>query len=108
MNELNLLSDSVFPGGYPVVFFHAHPDDEAFLSAGLINELIKSGRECLVLYGAAAIVDGVEKTALRQSEAKKSCELLSISSALFLEFCEPKYSQKDALPLINQKDRKSV
>lgn len=103
MNELNLLMNEVFPVRYPVVFFHAHPDDESFLSAGLLNELVTRGRKCVVVFAAAAIVDGQEQTLIRQKEAANACHILGVDLILYLDFCEPKFLKKPALPLVCQK-----
>ena len=32
--------DSLFPKDYEVFFFHAHPDDETFLNAGILQHLL--------------------------------------------------------------------
>ncbi len=106
MKKLNPIIDKIFLPDYTVVFFHAHPDDESFLSAGLINELITNRRKCVVVFGAAAVVDEQEKTTIRQKEAIDACNILGVTSVLFLKFCEAKYSGDSALPLVNQKNKK--
>lgn len=96
----NFKIDKIFPRSHHVVFFHAHCDDESFLSAGLLNELTKKDRQCTIIYGAAAIVEGEEKTAIRQQQTKRACFTLGVSSVIFLKYCEPKYQ---GIPLINQR-----
>lgn len=102
IERLNNIIDVIFPIEYPIVFFHAHPDDESFLSAGLLNELVVRGRKCLVVFGAAAIVDGEERTLVRQKEAHKACKVLGVQSILYLDFCEPKFLDKSIKPLMVQ------
>lgn len=91
MKNLNESFDSVFPPDVPVVFLHAHPDDESFLSAGILQELASRKRETIIVYAAAAIVDGADKMLIRHNEAAQACRLLGIDRILYLPFCEPKY-----------------
>lgn len=102
MIKINSLIDKIFPLGYTVVFLHAHPDDESFLTAGLINELIIRGRKCIILFGAAAIIEDEIKTIIRQDEAICAAKVLQADTPLFLKFCELKYSEDIALPLVKQ------
>lgn len=102
MIKINPKISELFPVGHTIVFFHAHADDESFLSAGLINELIQLDRRCVVVYAATSIVLGQEKTVVRQQEALKACSILGLTSILYLGFCEPKYLEKPALRLIDQ------
>ena len=87
---------------HTAVFLHAHPDDESFLSAGLINQLVSLKRNCFVVYCAASLVDGMSETVVRQREAFKACSLLGINPPIFLGFCDAKYAKNHARPLINQ------
>ena len=103
MRSLNNCINNAFPQNYPVVFFHAHPDDESFLSAGLINKLVAMGRECVVVYGAAALVFDQPKTVIRQSEAKAALDCLGVKTILYLDFCEPQYNNLNAKPFVQQK-----
>ncbi len=98
----NLNFDKVFPLSCPVIFFHAHPDDESFLSAGIISQLHSLGRECNVIFAASALVEREEKTIKRQKEAFNVCRLLGVSSVLYLDFCEPKFSDDRTKPLVLQ------
>lgn len=102
MNLLNSSIDKAFPSGYPIVFLHAHPDDESFLSAGILNQLISTGRECVVVFGSAAIINGVQKTFVRQKEAAAACKLIGVRKILYLPYCEPHYTEPDAAPFFLQ------
>ena len=103
MDKSKMTIDQIFPKSYSIVFFHAHCDDESFLSGGILNQLVRMGRKCTIVYGAAAIVEGEDKTILRQKETIDACSILGIDSTIFLSFCEPKYSNPGAHPLLNQK-----
>ena len=103
MINLNNVFDKIFPLNYAVIFFYAHPDDESFLSAGLLSKLVARGRKCIVVFGAAAIVDGQKQTIIRQKEAYNACNILGVTLVLFLKFCEPKYSKEGMLSLTKQK-----
>lgn len=102
MNKLKISINKIFPKSRPVVFFHAHCDDESFLSAGLMNKLALESRKCIVIYGAAGIVVGQDKTLIRQKQTIESCFVLGVSSVLFMKFCESKYLKLGGSPLINQ------
>lgn len=93
---------SFFPIGTTVIFLHAHPDDESFLSAGLIQELNNLKRNCIMIYTAAALVKGQQKTYTRQHEAKNACEVLGINNIHYLKYCEPKYLDDDAVRFFEQ------
>lgn len=103
MNNIILEFESLFPRDIPVVFFHAHADDESFLSAGLINHLVKSGINCTIVYAATSLVEGQIKTNIRQAEAFQACKTLGIDQIQYLKFCEPQYKELSALPFIHQK-----
>jgi adenylate cyclase len=102
IEKINNNIDSIFPKGYPIVFFNAHPDDESFLSAGLINKLSGIGRECILVYGAAAELNEQHKTRVRQEETVNACKILGASKIYYLNYCEPQYTDIDARPLIQQ------
>ncbi len=94
--------DDIFPSEMPIIFLHAHPDDESFLTAGLIRQAIETGRRCLLIYAAAACVPDAERTMTRQSEAYAACSVLGVEEIFFLPFCEPKYENKINKPLVSQ------
>lgn len=102
MITINPEFEKLFPKDVPVIFLHAHADDESFLSAGIMAELIRTGRTCLALYAAAALVQDQPKTVIRQKENSKACALIGIKDMDYLEFCEPKYFDPDAIRLIEQ------
>lgn len=103
MKKINEYFDKYFPRSHSVVFLHAHPDDESFLSAGLISRLSHK-RNCHVIYCAASLVKGQRKTTLRQEEAEKACSILGLGSnrISYLDFCEPKYTEIGAKPFYRE------
>jgi LmbE family N-acetylglucosaminyl deacetylase len=103
MIKFNNLINKVFPKEYNIVFFHDHPDDESFLSAGLLNELTLRGRKCTVVFGVAAIVNRRVQTIARQKEIIKACNILGVSSILYLDFCDFKYSKDGSPSFKNEK-----
>lgn len=104
MEDINLLLDEVFPPDYSVIFLHAHPDDESFLTAGLINELTLRGRECFVVYGAAGRIPNEDKTVLRQRESVKALKTLGAKhKPLYLKTCDSKFLKRESLSLSSQK-----
>lgn len=102
IKDLEANIDYLFPKGYPIVFLHAHPDDESFLGAGLIQELLQLERECILIYGAASLVQHQPKTIIRQEEARIAADILGNPSVIYLNYCEPHYSGVNDLPLIYQ------
>lgn len=77
-----------------VVFVHAHPDDEAILTAGTMRALVDAGhRVVLVLAtdGAAGLTDTFHSTDLgkrRLEEAQASATALGISERIWLGFAD--------------------
>ena len=65
----------------------ATADDESFLSAGAICELCETGRTVLVVYAAAAVVDGFQQTVVRQAEAEAAHVCLGGYAVRYLPFC---------------------
>lgn len=102
MNNINTNFNELFPPGIPVVFLHAHADDESFLTAGLISKLVKEGRNCSIIYCAASIVEGQVSTITRQNEVERAAELLGTNQVAYLPYCEPQYRQKGAVPFVLQ------
>lgn len=99
MIKINNKIHKYFDKNTTVIFLHAHPDDEAFLSGGLIYKLSNS-HKTLVIYCAASLVKGEKLTDVRQNEAKVSNRLLGVSKSVFLDFCEPKYKGKGVITLV--------
>jgi LmbE family N-acetylglucosaminyl deacetylase len=98
--------DKLFPTNIPIIFLHAHPDDEVFLSAGLIENLSKIKRDCMIIFCAASIVKNIDLTIIRQKEALRACKLLGVESIFFLNYCEPQYAKYNAITFLKEKDCK--
>lgn len=93
---------TIFPANGKVVFLHAHPDDEAFLSAGLLNLLANIAHyECGLIYCAAGVVPGVESTVIRQREAIDACNILDTKRIYFMNFTEAKHKDVSDNTFIN-------
>lgn len=90
MKKVNNILDQLFPQDMPIIFLHAHPDDESFLSACLIQELIQKGRNVTVVYCSAKHKKGRSITKRRQTEAKNACKLLGVG-CVFLDFYDALY-----------------
>lgn len=93
MKKVNNMLDQLFPKNIPVIFLHAHPDDESFLSACLIQELTQKGRNVTVVYCSAKYKKDKSITKIRRIEAKNACELLGAKS-LFLDFYDALYEEE--------------
>jgi len=89
------------PKTRPIVFLHAHADDESFLSAGLINKFIINSYKIILIYLAASLVNGEEKTIIRQKELRDAARVIGIKNIFYLNYCEPKYTS--GKPLYIQK-----
>lgn len=83
--------DALFPPAEPVLFVHAHPDDEAISTGALIAALTASGRPCFVLTAtrgergevrAGVRVDDL--IALREGEWRRACAALGVAGHAFL------------------------
>ncbi|GAA1616944.1 PIG-L family deacetylase [Kribbella sancticallisti] len=84
------LPAEVFPDG-EILFLHAHPDDEAFLTAGVLLELDATGRRCTVVYLAAGQLTSAPATFRRQAEAHQACAALEVAELHFLGFHDSCY-----------------
>lgn len=75
-----------------VVFVHAHPDDEALLTAGTMRGLKELGHRVLVVLatnGEAGLTDeahNFDLAALRKKEYEKSAKLLGVEQTYFLNY----------------------
>ena len=72
-----------------VVFFHAHPDDEAIFSGGTIARLADLGVRVTVVFatnGAADPADELART--RVAEARAACALVGVHHVEFLRFVD--------------------
>ncbi len=105
MIKINNIFDKIFPDAHSIVFLHAHPDDESFLSAGLLNELSVRKKKFVIVFCAASIIDNKKEIIIRQKETSRACNLLGAKSILYLRFCDYKYSQESLLTLANQKTK---
>lgn len=105
MIRINDNLEKYFCRNVPIIFLHAHPDDESFLSAGMIKRL-SMNNDVHIIYCAASLVTNEDRAIIRQKEAKKACELLGIKAIKYLNYCEPKYTSEDANPfnIQNPKD----
>lgn len=74
----------------PIVFLHAHPDDEAIFTGGTMRLLVDSGREVMVVFatsgeGGAGSANGAESLGeVRRSECMAAAQRLGISPPVFL------------------------
>ncbi len=98
MEHLHKQLDALFPAYVPVVFLQAHPDDESFLCAGLVQALAPT-RPCILVYCAAALVEGQSATRVRQEELARACTCMREPRVKILPFSEPKYAEKGGIPL---------
>ncbi len=73
------------------IFLHAHPDDESFLTAGLMHHLVSEKREVQVIFLAAGLNPNIHQTQIRRKEARAACKIIGISRPTFLNYFEPKY-----------------
>ena len=76
-----------------VVFFHAHPDDEAIFTGGTIALLSDSGHRTVVVVATSGELGSTywDEEALypvREAEARRSCELLGVRRVEFLGYAD--------------------
>lgn len=76
--------NTVFPTSSEVYFLHAHPDDESFLTAGMLSQLIQRGHQVHVVYVCAHPTWRHPSTYTRYREAKNACRILGACSVTFL------------------------
>ena len=87
--------DPLFPKDYEVLFFHAHPDDETFLNAGILYHLLWLWRKCSIIYCAAWILFRDEDRFIRQKEIIDiNDKFLNCEHIHFLDFLDSKYKWK--------------
>jgi LmbE family N-acetylglucosaminyl deacetylase len=72
------------------VFFHAHPDDEAIFTGGVIALLASAGWHVVVVFATSGDLDGVDGplAACRRAEAAESCRLLGAAPPVFLPYSD--------------------
>lgn len=83
--------ETIFQINNPVYFLNAHPDDETFLSGGLINELSRKTKVILIYLAAGLLIDK-PITLIRQNECMKAARLLGAEEVYFLDYCDKKYA----------------
>ncbi|MDD5376649.1 MAG: PIG-L family deacetylase [Candidatus Gracilibacteria bacterium] len=94
----------IFPIDYPIIFLHAHPDDEAFLNVGIMVSLIKSGRKCYNIFCAAGINLENECSLIRQKEARHAGRCLNMTSVAFLNINDSGFSSNMSCSRMNIQD----
>jgi LmbE family N-acetylglucosaminyl deacetylase len=84
-----------FPSDATFWFLHSHPDDESYLTAGLMQQLASRGHEIHVIYLSAGVCESRKVSHQRQSEAVHACDALNIKNLHFLNYCESSCQEKD-------------
>lgn len=95
----NILTETCFEN-MPIVFLHAHPDDESFLTAGSISAFTEKNKNVYIVYAAAALVENKPETITRQQEALTACQILGTNNVIFLDNADELYKQ-DIQPVQN-------
>jgi len=90
-----------------IVFFHAHPDDEAIFSGGTIARLARDGHRVVVVMATSgglgradgAPGSGADVAALRERELADACSLLGVARVVLLHYADsgltPEASARD-------------
>lgn len=82
-----------------VVFFHAHPDDEAIFTGGTLLRLAEHGHRTVVVFATNGDADPTGAlAATRMAEAREACELLGVSRVEFLGHGDSGLTAHDASP----------
>jgi LmbE family N-acetylglucosaminyl deacetylase len=77
-----------------IVFFHAHPDDEAIFSGGTIARLARAGHRVVIVMatsGGMGRTDGalgptVDIAAVRERELTDACNMLGVARVVLLRY----------------------
>ena len=73
-----------------LVSFHAHPDDEAIFTGGLLALAAEAGWRTVVVFGTTGELGGDDHAeavaAVRRREAERACEILGVHALEFLGF----------------------
>ena len=88
-----------FPSGVEICVLHAHPDDEAFLNAGIIQKFVKTGRKVRVLYTAAMPQIRFPRTLQRAWEAYRATRALGVAKMNFLPNVDLPYRKDNGFAL---------
>ena len=83
-----------------MVFMHAHPDDEAFLTGGTIRLLGMHSVNCHVIYLAAGLVSKANLATARRAEAEAANSILHTKSTSYLGYTEPHYISDSSVSLV--------
>ncbi len=95
--DVEVTEDQTEAGPPPrrVLVIQAHPDDVEFTSAGTIARWAKEGAEihyCSITSGDKGSADpamtGVELAAMREREQRAACDVLGVSSVIFLGYLD--------------------
>jgi len=83
------------PKNKKIIFFCAHPDDDAFSSGALIYKLTRNKNKIYCIYltissrSVKRDIPNEEKIKIRKNEAEKSCKILG-TRAIFLDLDKPR------------------
>lgn len=92
-----------------VVFVHAHPDDEVFLTAGIMQGLVSKGIDCLIIYTSAGLSDNnLDITKIRQQEAFEACGILGVTRIEFLPYCDKRMKKNSIIDFSNEEVAKDI
>jgi len=97
MQSINDKITEIFPQDCAIVFLEAHPDDETFLSGGLIYQLQNMGYQIYVIYCAAAADEKLAGTVGRQQEAVRALRCLAPDRICFLPYFDSCFENVDTL-----------
>jgi LmbE family N-acetylglucosaminyl deacetylase len=87
----------------PIVFFHAHPDDEAIFSGGTIARLRAEGHEVVALMATDGVLGtpsahGESLAAVRDRELVEACRLLGVEHIVRLGHADSGLDPEHAPP----------
>lgn len=68
----------------PVLFLHAHPDDEAIFTGGTIVRLAAAGIESIVVFATSGEQGG--SAAVREAETEQAGEILGLAAIEYLDY----------------------
>jgi LmbE family N-acetylglucosaminyl deacetylase len=79
-------------GGFTLVSFHAHPDDEALLTGGTLARVAAEGHRVVVVFAtrgeAGSAADRRGLGARRTAEAEVAAAVLGVSRLVFLDYAD--------------------
>ncbi len=75
-----------------IVFFHAHPDDEAIFTGGTIARMVGGGHRAVVVIATSGELGADDGSAAlgprRVAETRAACERLGVSDVVFLGYSD--------------------